>query len=126
MSVGNNEARNSNVGGLLPSGTTDVFAIIGHPVAQVQSPTLYNNHFADTSLDAVFVAFDIEPDNVPDYFRMMRGTENLRGGFVTVPHKQAAAQCMDELTERAQALNAVNAVKNDKGRLIGDMTDGPA
>lgn len=112
--------------GWLPSGRSDVFAIIGHPVTQVQSPSLYNSHFADISFDAVFIALDVEPKLVPEYFRLMRGTKNLRGGFVTVPHKRSAADCMDELTPRAEALHAVSVVKNDNGRLIGDMTDGPA
>jgi shikimate dehydrogenase len=33
---------------------------------------------------------------------------------------------MDELSDRARVLGAVNAYKNDNGRLVGDMTDGPA
>lgn len=112
--------------GLIPSGTSDVYAIIGHPVVQVASPGLYNEHFAASGIDAVFVAYDLDPSAVPRFFEVMRGTSNLRGGFVTVPHKQAAAECMDELTPRAEALAAVNAIKNRDGHLIGDMTDGPA
>ena len=114
------------VDGLIPSGTTDVYAIIGHPVVQVASPGLYNRHFAASGLDAVFVAYDLDRSAVPTFFEVMRSTANLKGGFVTVPHKQAAADYMDELTTRASALGAVNAVRNDNGRLVGDMTDGSA
>lgn len=112
--------------GLIPTGTTDVYAIIGHPVVQVATPGLYNRHFTASNVDAVFVALDVDVSAVGRFFDLMRGTANLRGGFVTVPHKQAAAKCMDELTSRAAALGAVNAVKNEDGRLVGDMTDGPA
>ena len=118
MSLGN--------GGLLPSGSTDLYGIIGHPVTQVQAPGLFNRFFAETGVDAVFVAFDLHPDGVGSYFETMRATANYRGGFVTVPHKGAASAYMDELTTRAHALGSVNAVKKDHGQLIGDMTDGPA
>ena len=118
MSLGN--------AGLIPSGNTDLFAIIGHPVTQVQAPGLFNHFFADSGVDAVFVALDLDPNGVASFFETMRGAANYRGGFVTVPHKGTAASCMDELTTRASALGSVNAVKSDNGRLIGDMTDGPA
>lgn len=121
MSLGNADPR-----GLLPSGSTDVYGIIGSPVVQVKSPGVYNRHFASTGLDAVFVAFDIESERVDSYFETVRGIRNFKGGFVTVPYKQAAASAMDELTDRARVLGAVNAYKNSGGRLIGDMTDGPA
>lgn len=121
MSLGNSDTR-----GLLPSGSTDVYGIIGSPVVQVKSPGVYNRHFASSSIDAVFVAFDIEPARVHSYFETVRGIRNLKGGFVTVPHKQAAASAMDELTDRARVLGAVNAYKNQDGKLLGDMTDGPA
>lgn len=117
---------NSGVPGLLPSGTTDVFTIIGHPVIQVKSPGLYNRHFATIPADAVFVAYDILSDAVGSFFDSIRGITNLRGGFVTVPHKQIAAEHMDDLTDRARTLGAVNAFRNDEGRLLGDMTDGAA
>lgn len=112
--------------GLIPTGATDVFGILGHPVVQVKAPGLFNRHFAESSIDAVFVAFDIEAHSVGSFFDAVRGVANFRGGFVTVPHKQAAARAMDELTGRAVTLGAVNAYKNEAGRLIGDMTDGPA
>jgi shikimate dehydrogenase len=63
---------------------------------------------------------------VSELFDAIRGIGNVRGGFVTVPHKQSAARAMDELTPRADTLGAVNAFKSEGGRLVGDMTDGPA
>jgi shikimate dehydrogenase len=118
MSLGNS--------GLIPTGNTDLYCIIGHPITQVQAPGLFNQFFAEAGVDAAFVALDLDPDGVASFFETVRATANYRGGFVTVPHKGAAAACMDELTTRAHALGSVNAVKNDRGRLIGDMTDGPA
>ena len=43
---------------------------------------------------------------------------------VTLPHKQAAADLVNELTPRAQLANAVNTIVRDDRTLIGDNTDG--
>lgn len=103
-----------------------LFSIIGHPVVQVKAPGIFNRYFADAGHDAVFVALDLDPGHVAGYFDTLRHTANFRGGFVTVPHKREAASCMDELTARARALDAVNVVKRVDGKLVGDMTDGAA
>ena len=126
MSLGNNQAAAGREIGLIPSGTTEVYGIIGQPIVQVKTPGLYNRHFAGSGLDAVFIALDIDPDHVGAFFDTVRGIANFRGGFVTVPHKKGASLVMDELTDRAAALGAINAFKNDNGRLTGDMTDGVA
>ena len=113
-------------GGLIPTGGTALFTIIGSPVVQVVAPSIFNRLFAEYGHDAVLVAFDLRPGGVGAFFDAMRHTENFRGSFVTVPHKQEAARHMDELMSRSAALEVVNVVKRVDGRLLGDMTDGSA
>ena len=112
--------------GLIPTGTTALFTIIGSPVVQVVAPRTFNRLFAEHGHDAVLVAFDLAPGAVGAFFDAVRATENFRGSFVTIPHKSEAARHMDELTPRASALGVVNAVKHVDGRLVGDATDGTA
>ena len=78
-------------GGLIPTGTTALFTIIGSPVVQVVAPRTFNRLFAEHGHDAVLVAFDLAPDAVGAFFDAMRETHNFGGGFVTIPHKQHAA-----------------------------------
>lgn len=113
-----------NTCGVLPTGTTSFYTMIGTPVIQVKSPALYNRYFADHGMDAVMIAVDVPPDQVGNYFQLLRAVPNFRGSIVTMPHKQAAAEFMDERSERARLLGAVNVVRAEKGRLIGDMVDG--
>ena len=110
--------------GVLPTGTTTFYTMIGTPVIQVKSPALYNRYFSDHGMDAVMIAVDVPPDQVGNYFKLMRAVRNFRGSIVTMPHKQAAADFMDERSERAKLLGAVNVVRAEDGRLIGDMVDG--
>lgn len=110
--------------GLIPTGKTALYTFIGTPIVQVQSPAYFNRYFVESEVDAVMVALDVAVANVEAYFEMMRGSDNLHGCIVTVPHKQATVAYMDELTERARVLAAVNVVRREGRWLIGDNVDG--
>ena len=113
-----------NMPGVIPTGTTRFYTMIGTPIIQVKSPLIYNRYFAEHGIDAVMIAVDVPPDQVKNHFRHMRAIANFGGCIVTIPHKQRAVECMDELSERAKDLLSVNVVRVEKGRLFGDMVDG--
>lgn len=110
--------------GVIPTGTTIFYTMIGTPIIQVKSPLFYNRYFAKYEIDAVMVAMDVPTDQVKDHFRHMRSISNFGGCIATIPHKQAVVDCMDEISKRAEELSAVNVVRVENGRLIGDMVDG--
>ena len=108
------------------TGTSRFYAIIGHPITQVRSPTVFNGYLAEHDSDAAMVAMDMLPEAVDAFFTMLRGWENCGGAGVTIPHKQTALANCDEVSERAKRIGACNIVQRTaEGRLIGDMTDGP-
>jgi shikimate dehydrogenase len=105
--------------------TTRLVAIIGTPIAQVKSPDSFNRHFEAGGEDRVMIPVDLKPEQVADFVRTARGWENLDGFVVTIPHKSAVAELIDELTPHARFLGATNVVRRHQdGRLSGDMTDG--
>ena len=110
--------------GVIPTGSTKFYTMIGTPIIQVKSPFIYNNYFAKHGIDAVMIAMDVPAVQVKEHFRHMRAIANFGGCIVTIPHKQAALDCMDEISERSKDLLSVNVVRMKKGRLIGDMVDG--
>ena len=110
--------------GVIPTGTTTFYTMIGTPIIQVKSPLFYNRYFAEHGMDAVMVAMDVPTDQVRDHFEHMRSISNFGGCIATVPHKEAAAECMDEISQRAKDLSSVNVVRVQNGLLVGDMVDG--
>lgn len=118
------KTRARNTCGILPTGTTSFYTMIGTPILQVKSPLLYNRYFAEHGMDAVMIAMDVPSGHLGNHFMHMRAIPNFGGSIVTVPHKQAAVDSMDELSERAKTLGSVNVVRAKNGRLIGDMVDG--
>lgn len=105
------------------TGHTQLAAVIGSPVAHSISPAIHNAAFAACGLDWVYLAFEVAPGSARAALEAVR-VLGIRGLSVTMPHKTAVADAVDELTEAARSLRAVNCVVSRNGRLVGDNTDG--
>jgi shikimate dehydrogenase len=77
-----------------------------------------------TAQNLVYRLFDIAPENFRrEALRLFTG--GVRGLNVTLPHKQAAAELVNELTPRAERAQAVNTIAFfEDTSLLGDNTDG--
>ena len=105
------------------SGRTKIYGIIGDPVEHTLSPTMHNAAFNELELDFICVPFRVkkkELGRAMDSVRCLR----IQGLNVTMPHKNAVVQYLDELDSTAKFVRAVNTVLNDSGRLKGFNTDG--
>jgi shikimate dehydrogenase len=105
------------------SGKTRLLALIGHPVEHSLSPAMHNASFAADGLDYVYVALDVEPE---DLSLAVRGAAALRfhGFNVTMPHKRAILPLLDDVDEGALISGAVNTVVVENSTLRGYNTDG--
>jgi shikimate dehydrogenase len=64
-------------------------------------------------------------ENLKDALAGMRALGNFRGMSITIPHKIAAMQFVDEVDPADQAIGSINTVINENGKLKGLGTDGP-
>lgn len=105
------------------SGKTSVFGIFGHPVEHTFSPGMHNAAFAKIKRDACYVPFAVAP---LDLERAVRAIVPLgiRGVNITIPHKETIIPYLDDLTDDAKMIGAVNTIEVTRGRLIGHNTDG--
>ncbi len=102
----------------------DRYALLGHPVSHSWSPFIHGlfarqfGHAIDYKL--IDVQLGEFRKTVIDFF--VGGGKGLN---VTLPHKQSAAEVVNELTPRAARAGAVNTiVRRDGMQLLGDNTDG--
>jgi shikimate dehydrogenase len=104
--------------------TPDQYGVAGHPIAHSWSPFIHGMFAKATAQNLVYRLFDISPDNFRrDALRLFAG--GLKGLNVTLPHKQAAAELVNELTARAERARAVNTIAFfEDTSLLGDNTDG--
>jgi len=104
------------------TGKTAVYGIIGHPVKHSLSPLMQTAAFEALGIDAVYVPFNLAPQNLKEGIEGLR-VLGVRGFNVTVPHKEQVAELVDFLEGDAEFLGAVNTVKNEEGQLTGYNTD---
>ena len=97
--------------------------VIGDPIAHSLSPAIHNAGYAALGLDFVYVAGRVE--NVRDALAGMRAFDNFRGMSVTIPHKVAVMEHMDDIAAVDRAIGAINTVVHEGERLVGLNTDGP-
>lgn len=104
------------------SGMTHMVGIIGWPVGHSLSPALHNAAFAALGLDYAYVPLPVAPGRVREAVEGVRAL-GFRGANVTVPHKQAVLQYLDEVDPDASLSGAVNTIVVEGGRLTGRNTD---
>lgn len=104
---------------------TDVYGILGHPVRHSLSPLIHNALFQKLGIHAVYLAFDVAPERLELALEGARSL-GIKGLNITVPHKEAALNFVDEVPEDADRnIGAINTVVNKNGVLYGYNTDGP-
>lgn len=107
------------------SGSTRLYAVIGHPVAQVMAPAMMNRVFAEVDADAVLVPIEVSPADLGSVVEGLKRAANLDGILVTVPHKLAVTAHVDSLSEAAGLAGSVNALRRESdGTWRGDNFDG--
>ena len=98
--------------------------LIGHPLGHSLSPAFQNAAFRSAGIAATYGLADVPPEHLAATIATLRGGDML-GANVTVPYKQAVIPFLDDLSDDARALGAVNTIVNRAGRLHGLNTDVP-
>lgn len=106
------------------SGKAKLAGIMGWPVDHSLSPRLHGYWLREHGIDGAYVPLAVRPEDLDAALKMLPGL-GFQGVNVTVPHKEAAADAVDTLTDAARRVNAVNTVTvRADGSLLGGNTDG--
>lgn len=105
-------------------GATHVTGIVGWPVEHSLSPAIHNAAFAAAGLDWAYVPLPVPPEGLSEALTGLAAL-GFRGVNVTMPHKTETADLLEELSEDAQLLRAVNTIVVRGGTLEGHNTDAP-
>ncbi len=105
------------------TGTTKLTGLFGNPVEHSMSPTMHNQAFNHLELDYRYLAFDIAESDLKSAVESIKAL-NLAGVNVTIPYKEEVIKYLDDLSQEAKIIGAVNTIVNQQGRLIGHNTDG--
>src|SRR5277367_1060691 len=107
------------------NGDTKIIAHLGYPTTTFKSPMIYNPWFDARGINAAVVPLGVKSEDFGSAFREICRFTNFHGALITMPHKVAVIDLIDETSTAVKIAGACNAVRRDaSGRLIGDMFDG--
>jgi len=99
---------------------TQVYGLVGSPIAHSVSPAMHNASFAANQIDAVYLPL---PAADADDFVTFARAIGLRGASVTIPFKVSLFDRMDEVYAVARRIGAINTIRLVDGRWVGGNTD---
>ena len=107
------------------TGKGRVIAHIGYPTESFKAPMIYNPWFEAHGHDAVVVPLGVKAEDFVRMFPELFRITTMHGALITMPHKIAVLDLVDEVTPTAQIAGSANAVlKRPDGSLLADMFDG--
>lgn len=104
------------------SGNAKIAGVIGHPISHSLSPKLHGFWLDRYQIDGTYIPLAVVPSDLKDVIVSLPKM-GLRGVNITVPHKEAVMEWMDEIEDVAIRIGAVNTIVIKEGKLIGTNTD---
>lgn len=102
---------------------TKILGIFGYPTGHTISPAMHNAVIKALRLDMVYLPFEVKPSELREAIKCIKSI-GMIGVNITIPHKEAVIKFIDDVSEEARHIGAVNTIVNKDGRLIGHNTDG--
>jgi len=87
----------------------NTYGLIGYPLGHSFSRKFFTEKFATEGIDAQYLNFEIP--SIEEFPNIIKNNPTLRGLNVTIPYKQQVMQYLDDISEEAKAIGAVNVVK---------------
>ena len=101
----------------------ELTGVFGDPVDDNPTCVLEEAAYAALGLNYRYLTMKVLPEDLETAMAAVKAL-NFRGINLTMPHKIKVIPLLDELSEAAQIIGAVNTVINDNGKLTGENTDG--
>ena len=105
------------------NGYTRLAAVVANPIKHSISPFIHNSAFEATDTNGVYLAWEVEATDLAETVANIRRYQ-MYGINLSMPYKEQVIPYLDQLSEEACLIGAVNTVVNREGTLIGYNTDG--
>ena len=104
-------------------GYTRLAAVVANPIKHSISPFIHNSAFQATETNGVYLAWEVKATDLSETVANIR-RYRMFGINLSMPYKEQVIPYLDQLSEEARLIGAVNTVVNQEGTLIGYNTDG--
>lgn len=97
------------------------FGLVGFPLSHSFSKKYFDQKFRSEGISNV--SYGLFPLKDREELEKFVQSRNYSGLNVTIPHKQSVLSVLDDCSEEAAAIGAVNVINNKSGYLVGHNTD---
>ena len=98
--------------------------VIGDPIAHSKSPKMHRFWLEKAGIEADYRACHVVPQDLAAYVEQRRADPDWRGCNVTLPHKIAVMDLVEDPGNVRASIGAMNTLsRNDSGSLFGTNTD---
>jgi 3-dehydroquinate dehydratase/shikimate dehydrogenase len=104
---------------------TQVFGVIGDPVAHSLSPLIHNKAMRKLGINALYIPFRVPRGELQPFLQSFREVP-VRGYSVTIPHKESAARLATMKDETVETMNSANTLLSRADGLHAFNTDAKA
>jgi len=101
----------------------NLLAVLGHPIGHSLSPVMHEAAAQQLGLDVRYIPIDVRPQRLREALAALVEL-GFRGANLTIPLKQTALELVDECSEDARRIGAINTLEFVGGRVLGSNTDG--
>lgn len=101
----------------------ELVGVFGDPVEGNPTGVVEEAGFAAKGLNYRYLTIKVTPEDFEDAMKSLKAL-HMKGINLTMPHKIAVLPYLDEISEAARIIGAVNTVNVEDGKLFGDNTDG--
>ncbi|MGJ8569110.1 MAG: shikimate dehydrogenase [Hoeflea sp.] len=98
--------------------------VIGYPIGHSRSPMIHGHWIKQAGLEGNYDPVEVAPEELPSFISALRdGSSGLIGGNVTIPHKEAVLDLVDDVDDIARQIGAANTLWLENGRVMATNTD---
>jgi shikimate dehydrogenase len=100
------------------NGHTELIAHLGYPTETFTAPMIYNPWLASRGINAVVIPMGTRAEDYEAFLRPLFRLSNIRGALVTMPHKVATVDLLDEAALAVQVAGSSFAVRTARSMAI--------
>lgn len=101
----------------------ELVGVFGDPVDGNPTGVLEEAGFTALGLNYRYLTMKVTPEDFDAAMKSLKAL-NMKGINLTMPHKVTVLPYLDEISQAARIIGAVNTIVIREGKLIGDNTDG--
>jgi 3-dehydroquinate dehydratase/shikimate dehydrogenase len=101
---------------------TEIYSVIGDPIAHSLSPLIHNAGFRELNLNKIYVPFRVPPEDLEQFIEEAPDL-GIKGLSVTIPHKEAILSAFTEADEAVGGIGAANTLVFQSDQRLGYNTD---